>query len=136
MRRLVPVLVLLSGCSFVEGDGPGYRGPDDYAYTLSVGCFCWFRSPLRITVEDGAVVDVEIVEPPDDASSDADPIVAQWSLTLRELTALVRRAEREAAQADVSYDAAYGFPTTAYIDWNRGIADDEVSYRVTDFEPR
>ena len=35
----------------------------------------------------------------------------------------------------VSYDNYYGFPRSLDIDYTTGLADDEVTYKITDYRP-
>ena len=133
MRALaLASLLLIAGCDAFES-GPSYTGPVDYAYTLTVRCFCLNASPVRVTVADGAVVGVEALSNPENVPQDQ---IDDLGLTLSELTALAARAERDADDVTVRYDRRYGYPTQLDIDWDTGVSDEEVSYTATDFEAR
>lgn len=126
--------VVLGGCSLF-GDDEGYSGPDDYAYTLHVGCFCVVTGPLHITVRDGEVTDVELLEPSEDAPPPSEEEIAERALTLVELSDLAARARREADDVDVRYDPTYGHPIELSIDWRSNATDDEFTYTASDYEP-
>lgn len=130
---LLPLLAL-AACD----SGPEYSGPADYAYTLTVSCFCLPLGPLRVTVFDDAVVDVVALAAPEGAKDDPQfqESIERAALTLAELSALAERAEREADEVFVEYHPVFGFPTQLSIDWSREIADEEVAYTVTDYEAR
>jgi hypothetical protein len=128
LSLLAALVVSLGGCSAFGDEGPRYTGPDDYAYTLTVTCYCILPGPLRVTVRDGEVAGAERLAETDLPDAEGE------GTTLADLTALARRALREADRVDVTYDPTYGYPTDLYIDWDEGIADEEVGYTVTDFE--
>lgn len=104
-------------------------GPDDYRMTLQRSCFCpsdW-RGPFRVTVRDGAVVEATY----DGAAVDAERVVTAEALLALLRDAYVRGADR----VDAFYDSEFGFPTRLYIDYSALLADEEVGYEVTAFEP-
>ena len=125
-------LLALAGCDS-DARRLAYTGPADYAFTLRVSCFCVFTGPIRVTVDDGAVVSAVALEDPEGVPQE---VIDQTALTLYELTELANRAAREADDVSVQYDPAYGFPTELSIDWIAEAADDEATYTATDFEPR
>ena len=134
MRALA--LVSLLAVAACDAADPGYTGPADYAYTLTVSCFCLPLGPLRVTVYEGAVVDVAALDPPRGAGDDPrfQERAEGAALTLAELTALAERAEREADHVRVEYHPVYGFPTRLSIDWSEVMADEEIGYTVSDYE--
>ena len=131
-------LVSLVAVAACDAAAPAYAGPADYAYTLTVSCFCVPLGPLRVTVYEDAVVDVTALDPPKGAEDDPrfQERAENAALTLAELTALAERAVREADDVRVEYDPVYGFPTSLSIDWSALIADEEVAYTVSDYEER
>lgn len=137
MRPLALALLLVVAAA-CDGAGPEYSGPADYAYTLTVSCFCIPLGPLRVTVLDDAVVDVVALDAPDGSEGhpEFEDAIRDAALTLAELSELAARAEREAAEVRVEYDPVRGYPTLLSIDWHAGIADDEVYYTATDYEAR
>lgn len=136
-------LVLMAGCAGSEplaappstlADARALwalRAPDGYQVTVQQSCFCLpeFRQPLRVTVENGRVSSVRGLEQPLHHSGSLD----QSRLTVAGLFDVIERAGRTAAELRVVYDAGYGFPTELFIDGDRRIADDEFTYRLSDF---
>lgn len=104
-------------------------GPDAYRMTLQRSCFCppdW-RGPFRVTVRDGAVVE---------ATYEGEPIDVERVITAEALISLLRDAYTEGAErVDAAYDPEFGYPTQLYIDYSAQIADEEVGYEVSQFEP-
>ena len=130
---LLPVLSsALAACSAFDS-GPEYSGPDDYAYTLRVPCFCLVTGPLRVTVRDGEVTDVVPLGALHLDAPYVQATVEERALTLVELSDLVRRARH--APYEVEVGPAYGYPTDVSIDPERNATDDEVGYSVRDFAP-
>ena len=107
-----------------------------YRYNLHLSCFCAFveNMPLVIEVQDGEVVSMEYQN-----GNEIDPAIRQ---DLFEKYATIDRifAELEAdlnGAADkvtIEYDATYGFPTRADIDFIEEAIDDELYLTVSDFE--
>jgi hypothetical protein len=107
-----------------------------YRYNLHISCFCVFveNMPLVIEVQDGEVVSMEFHN-----GAEIDPAIRQ---DLFEKYATIDRifAELEAdlnGAADkvtVEYDATYGFPTRADIDFIEEAIDDELYLTISDFE--
>ena len=131
-------LLSLLAVAACDSAGPEYAGPADYAYTLTVSCFCLPLGPLRVTVYEDAVADVTALDPPRGAEDDPrfQERADAAALTLADLTALAERAEREADDVRVEYDPVHGFPTSLSIDWSEEVADEEVAYTVSDYEER
>ena len=57
-------------------------------------------------------------------------------LTIDDLLSEIQKATNQgAAKLDVSYDTIYGFPFYLFIDRDIRIADEEISYSVSNFKP-
>ena len=100
-----------------------------YAFTLQRSCFCGNVHPLYVVVLSdtvGGVLDLETT-----ASVDR-----QLGQTVEDLFTFIQGAiDRHAQRIDATYDAAKGFPTNIDYDGAATIADDEISYRVSDVHP-
>lgn len=108
-------------------------GVVDYRYTVSRLCECSAEStgPVVVEVRQG-----EIEERRYTTGATVDPQFAELFRTVPGFFDLIEEAlDQEAAGLSVSYDRRYGHPVSIQIDWVAGIADDEVSYRITDFVP-
>ena len=108
-------------------------GIDSYAITVHRLCFCGFVEPVRVTVEDGAIVSRIIV-------STGEPLAARdapYYPAVPGLFAIIEHASTSGADdLRTEFDATYGFPTVISIDWKVNWADDEVAYRTEQFAVR
>jgi Family of unknown function (DUF6174) len=100
-----------------------------YAFALQRSCFCGNVHPLYIAVVNDTVVgalDLETVTWVD----------RQLGETIEDLFTFVQSAiDRPAQQIRVVYDTAKGFPSEIDYDGAAQIADDEISYRISDVHP-
>jgi hypothetical protein len=103
--------------------------PSDYLYTLDSGC--GERSlygTFRVTVRDGRVADWE-------------PVGENYtprSVEVPSIGGLLDEAEqaRESGADEVHVsEADDGRPTSIYIDYDTRAIDDEVCYRIRDYQP-
>jgi hypothetical protein len=103
-------------------------GIDSYAITVHRLCFCGFVDPVRVTVEDGAIVSRIIV-------ATGEPLPARDAPYYPDVPGLFAIIESASGADDLrtEFDATYGFPTVISIDWKVNLADDEVAYRTEAF---
>jgi hypothetical protein len=141
--RLAALALLATVLSCGDAVGPRRGGSDltaarlrwraldlhTYAITLRRSCFCANVDPLYVAVVDdrvAGVVDLRTGEP-------VDPSLGE---TVEDLFDFIETAlERPAASIRATYDAGKGFPVEIDYDGAVNIADDEVSYRVSDLHP-
>ncbi len=98
-----------------------------YSYTFQWICFCPYQR-VRITVVDGIVTTVIDTET-------MDTVEADRYGTVEDLFAFVDDAvAQQAAAVEADYDAVWGYPYTASVDYLRYAIDDEVGLMLTDFE--
>ena len=105
-------------------------GPESYVYEVRRLCYCGVESigPVRVLVGSNAVVRT-YVESGAPVPEDAQPLFP----TVQGLFALLRAAFAEAAaEVDVSYDPALGYPTELWIDYDERVADEELGMTVTE----
>lgn len=96
----------------------------NYRYTLQRGCFCppSENPPIQVIVRDGRVVS---------PASDLHP------RDMAALFTLIREAIRNQASAvTVGYDPEYGYPTRIVIDPDSRMADEEIEFTLSGFQPR
>lgn len=104
-------------------------GPASYQYGVQRLCFCGPDAigPVRVTVENGAVVSRVY------ADSD-EPVAANLASLFPTVDGLfdvlVDAMDRDAAQIDVTWDSATGLPSEFFIDYDVGIADEELGFRI------
>ena len=100
-----------------------------YAFTLQRSCFCGNIDPLYVIVLSDTVAGVIDLRT-------AKPLDRQLGETIEGLFTFVQTAiDRPAQLIRAKYDSAKGFPSEIDYDGSGQIADDEISYRVTDVHP-
>ncbi|MDC0663661.1 DUF6174 domain-containing protein [Marinobacter sp. SS21] len=146
------LLAGVSGCSGALSSAPGISAqgaPEtladarerwrasqigDYQITVQQSCFCLqeFTQPLRITVRDARVVSVAGLTQPLTQPDQLD----RSRLTVEGLFDFIADAQRrQVERLDVSYHPQYGYPSEIAYDGHAMIADDEISYRLSDLVP-
>ena len=140
--RIASLALIASAASCSDATGPRHPAEFDaahqlwraqnlhtYAFTLQRGCFCGNVHPLFVVVLSdtvAGVIDLETTETVD----------RQLGQTVEDLFTFIQGAiDRRAQRIDATYDAAKGFPTSIDYDGAATIADDEISYRVSDVHP-
>ncbi|MCU1677770.1 MAG: hypothetical protein JWM93_2528 [Frankiales bacterium] len=111
-----------------------------YTFTFALHCFCP-PDEYVVTVKGGKVVSATPTST-DEAKRGAPALADVW--TIEKMFEQLHTAYEgggpgefggPAAKVQVSYDAKYGFPTSAFIDWATNAIDEESGYSVTDFVP-
>jgi len=106
-------------------------GFTDYQYTFRRNCFCGpdVRDPVRIVVRQGNIVSIERLT----AGPPPDP---QFYYTVEGLFDLLADAiENDAHQLQADYDSAFGYPVSAFIDYNAQLADEEQGFEASALQP-
>jgi hypothetical protein len=109
--------------------------PAAYTFTIARYCFCTSDGigPVIVSVRDGVVESRTYVN----SGAAVAPTYADYFPTVDGLFELIEDARRQGADAiNATYDPARGFPVVISIDYVREMADDELTYRATDFRPR
>ena len=103
---------------------------DDYQLTLQYSCFCPFRDPIRVSVEDGRVTSVTLLD-----GAAVNPRDVEWYPLLVESAFRTVQENLQADEIEVTFDPVFGFP--AHVDANPDdqMFDEEFSFDVTDFAP-
>ncbi|GGC60841.1 DUF6174 domain-containing protein [Marinobacter halophilus] len=103
-----------------------------YEVTIEQTCFCPpdLLQPMRVTVRQGKVIDIEGLEQP----LNHPEVLDERRLTIEGLLSLIAESGDSASELVVQYDQQYGFPVRLEIDGSPLIADDEFSYRLSDFQ--
>ena len=109
-------------------------GISHYRFELTISCFCPFFevNPVTVEVLDGKIVSMTGADGqplPDNFRSEFDR-----AGTVDLLFAIAEDSLANADQAEVTYDAVYGFPSSIIVDWIELAMDDEISYYVENFE--
>ncbi len=109
-------------------------GLRSYTYQFERSCFCpeeW-RKATTVTVLGDSVARARYVEP--DEQVPAENI--ERYQTIGGLFAKLQEAiDRRAYQMDVTYDPTYGYPTSAVIDYDQRMADEEMRFNASELKP-
>ena len=106
--------------------------PEDYTFRLSVTCFCAGAGvPIKVTVEDGAVVNAVYLA--DDTGRSAvkkgETADKLYWLTINDIIEAAN--DTGAARVDVVWPPGQDYPTSVYVDADERAADEEVGYTVS-----
>jgi hypothetical protein len=104
---------------------------NDYQITTKLSCFCIMTYDIINVVDNGQLTTAFYLN--SGATVPADKF--QYQKSIQNYFDLIQQAiNNEAFSIDVSYDPTYGFPTNIAIDYDQNIADDEVSYQLSNFK--
>jgi hypothetical protein len=138
--RLAGLAALAVAMSCSDTTDPGHQPTDleaarqlwrtqnlhTYAFTIQRGCFCANVHPLYVFVLSDTVAGVLDLQT-------GESVDRQLGETVEGLFTFVQNAIDGHAQViRAEYDAAKGFPTEIDYDGKAQIADDEISFRVSD----
>jgi hypothetical protein len=102
------------------------HGVTSYSFTVARSCFCVFDGPVRVSVDHDSVVSVIRIA----SNTDAD---AHFRPSIDSLFDFVEKAiGQQPAVLQVTYDPALGYPVTIVYDGRQAVADDEISFQVSD----
>jgi hypothetical protein len=142
---LAAAALLMSGC----GDDPlgpeqeafeaararwDANGPASYTYHYRLSCFCppQLLETARVTVTDGEVTDVYLL----DSDAPAPPDTHDLYPTVEGLfDRLAASLANDPVVFEATYDGALGYPTSAQVDISEQIADEEYSFTASDLSP-
>jgi hypothetical protein len=99
-----------------------------YEFTLRINCFCPLErvGPHLIKVVNNEIISVNNLP--------YDPAKTGELYTIDQLFTLVEKSiERNPYIKTIEYNSTYGFPVSAFFDFNKQMADEEIGYEVTDF---
>jgi hypothetical protein len=109
--------------------------PSDYTFQLSVGCFCLGTgAPIKVTVADGKAVGAVYAQ--DDSgrggAQAGDPADQRYWMTINDVIAEANNTT--AQKVTVDWPAGQEYPDQVYVDKNKQVADDEISYSIQDVQ--
>lgn len=106
--------------------------PTHYQFDASVMCFCTeqVRRPVTFEVKDGIAIAMRYADGTE-IPAELKDIFANHDTIDKFFGILQSAATRNAAEINASYDDALGYPTEIAIDMDRQMADEEMSYIIT-----
>jgi len=102
------------------------NAPLSYSYTVRVACDCPsdITRPVDVWVDRGSIEYLLYTD-------DGRPVPFSYSNSFPSVEqlfdAIQDGIDRQADFIDVEYDPTYGYPTSVFIDYDRRMADDELS---------
>lgn len=103
---------------------------ENYSFTLQITCFCIvdYTLPKTIVVRDNAVVSIG-----------GRPFAELNDVSYRtidEFFDYIRERQKENPVVEtLDFDETYGYPSYIYFDISEMIADEEIGYTLSDFNP-
>jgi hypothetical protein len=109
-------------------------GPSAYSYHYRLSCFCppQLLETARVSVSDGQVTAVHLVDSDEPASPDTYDLYETVEGLFERLAVALAS---DPAVFQVTYDGALGYPTSARVDISEQIADEEYSFTASDLVP-
>jgi hypothetical protein len=105
------------------------RGSRDYSATVTKACFCGVTGPVAIVVNADTITSATQV-------SNGQAVDPRVTVSVSQLFDFIARAiDDRAERLDVTYDDTLGFPRSVSYDGDSRVADDEISFTVTDVTP-
>jgi hypothetical protein len=114
------------------GSYPAFA-PTDYTFTLSVGCFCMDSgTPITVTVVDGKVITAVYAKDSTGrgGASAGKPADQRYWMTINDIIA--KANDTTADRVTVDWPAGQDYPNQVFVDQHKDMADDEISYTITD----
>lgn len=107
---------------------------NSYRYTLQVSCFCLvdMTKPVLVEVIDGQVDSITYVE---DGTAASLELFESYSSVDKLFGIIDNAAAQDPALMDVTYDETFGVPQEVNIDISEMMADEEIYFTVSGFEP-
>ena len=107
--------------------------PLSYSYTVRINCECTsdVTRPVVVWVDRGSV---EYLYYEDDGRAVPLSISNSFPSVEQLFDAIQDAIDRNADFVDVEYDFTYGYPTSVYIDYDRRVADEELSLIARNLE--
>jgi len=105
----------------------------DYTYEIKVACECLTEPHIRVVVEADTVASAVHVE-------NGAPVVAGQGL-LQPYTIdqyfdwIIDQLRSRPPQTSIEFDPEYYYPALFFIDTSGQLVDDELTYRITLFQP-
>ena len=106
----------------------------DYSYSLEMRCYCANQDQqYRITVAGGEVTDVTWATE-GDGHAVGDPVSDEYArVTIQDV--IDKGNDPKADQVDVEWPAGQDYPTSVYVDQDKMVADEEVTWVISDVQP-
>ena len=105
-------------------------GIHDYSFTLNQSCFCIGIQPVRITVRRGIAQRARNLQDGTEVSAEALGKLPSLDGIFQKIAAAYAKP---ADHITLTLNKDYGYPERVYIDYVEMMADEELSYTISDF---
>jgi hypothetical protein len=106
----------------------------DYTFDFIRSCFCGGPAgdTIRIVVRGDSIVSATNLSP----QNPPQPLPDSWSVTIDDLFDELQQAiDRDADEFNIEFDPQYHYPRNVTIDYIKNAIDDEMSFKITRFQP-
>lgn len=114
----------------------------NYSFTYNQICFCEYRGELKITIVADTVYSAQYLETGKDVTVIIEDVEVKLvdaypeSLhTIDSLFDILINAAQNAEEFEGTYDATIGYPKSVSIDYSFAMADDEITYVLSNYKP-
>jgi hypothetical protein len=107
--------------------------PTDYTFELTVSCFCaGGGTPIKVTVAEAEVVGATYTTDSTGrgGAQAGDTADKSYWVTINDI--IDKANDTKADRVDVDWPAGQDYPTSVYVDSEKTMADEEVSYTIAD----
>jgi hypothetical protein len=110
------------------------NAPSAYTYHYRLSCFCppQLLETARVSVSDGQVTAVHLLDSDEPAPPDTYNLYESVEGLFERLAMALAS---DPVVFEVTYDGAFGYPTSAQVDISEQIADEEYSFTASDLVP-
>ena len=144
MRKFVLVFLFFS-CEKLDNSGPNLtrmelstamekwdnKNFNNYEYTLDVSCYCIYEGPNNIEIKNNVLFRVN------GKSVTLEQLQNEyWDVkTIEQLFNIIDlKLEDDPFSYSLQFDENYGYPIVIYFDMDEMIADEEISYTISNFK--
>ena len=107
------------------------QSSENYQYIYQQQCFCTppSNTPLKVSVKNDKITEVI------NLTNNQTITALIFPKTIEELFNIIEQAiKRDADEILINYDASFGYPTRIAIDYQKVLADDEITYTIENLD--
>ncbi len=109
----------------------------NYAYTQTISCFCAHSSPYKIVVKNSAISSATNNKGESLNTTVAAAHNFSGIKTIEQQFESIKTSlQKKPAEVKIKYNTQYGYPESVYIDFVKNMADEEMSFSVSDFKAK
>ena len=102
----------------------------NYTFVMKRSCFCPIEENTQILVSDDILIEAKYI--PSNKLYNKEQL--SYQRTINQYFSLIQEAiDKNVYKLTVEYNETYGYPEEIFIDRNKQIEDEEISYSITHF---